>query len=129
MSRIIGIDYGRKKIGLAHADGNLAAPLSVIKVRNLEDALYQIPKIIDMEEAQEVVIGVSEGEMKKESEEFGRALAERTGLTINYQNETLSTIDVQELAIEAGINRKKRKNLEDAFSATLILQNFLEERL
>jgi len=69
---------------------------------------------------------MSEGEMGKESKRFGEKLKIEFKLPLHYQDETLTTRKAQELSFEAGIKRKKRKEMEDAYSAALILQEYLD---
>ena len=64
--------------------------------------------------------------MAKETRMFGKRLKDKANLPVIYQDETLSTHDAQDLSIKAGIKRKKRRSLEDAFSAAIILQSYME---
>jgi putative Holliday junction resolvase len=127
--RILGIDYGRRKIGLALATSKIAEPLKVVVYDSLNEAYAKLAKVIEEEKIEKVVLGISEGEMAKETRLFGRKLEEVTGLKPIYQDETLSTQEAQSLSINAGLKRKKRKELEDAYSATLILQGYLDRYL
>ena len=123
--KILGIDYGRKKVGLAFAATMLAEVYGVIRFRSIGEAIKKIKNIVDKEEIEKVVIGISEGEMAKETKKFGEKLEMDLKIPIVYQDETLSTKEAQRLSIEAGIGRKKRQKMEDAYSATLILQEYL----
>lgn len=126
--RILGIDYGRKKIGLAVGDNeaNLAEPLEVVRFVSFEEALRRLAQIVKVEQVGQVVIGISEGEIAEESKEFGKKLEEKLRVSVTFQDETLTTQEAQELSIKAGIKRKKRKVMEDAYSAALILQTYLD---
>lgn len=128
MSKVLAIDYGRKKIGLAVGDTEtaFAEPHSVIKFNTPNEGLEKVEHIIQIERVKQIVIGISEGEMAKETKRFGQKIREETGIPVSFQDETLSTQKAQELSIRAGIKRKKRKALEDAYSATLILQAYLD---
>lgn len=117
--KILGIDYGRKKIGLALAEGKLAQPYKVLKVENFEQAVKKVENIIVNENFDKVVVGISENEIAKESQEFAQKIGAETF------DETLSTHDAQSLSIDSGMKRKKRKEMEDAYAAALILQNYL----
>lgn len=118
--RILGIDYGRSKIGLAIAEGPLAQPMGVIRYSNLGELIVKIKNIIEDDDIDKVIVGVSEGEMAKESKEFAKSIG---ALTFD---ETLSTWEAQKLSIEAGIRRKKRQQMEDAYAATIMLQGYLD---
>lgn len=111
--KILGIDYGKAKIGLATAEGPLAEPWKVVRPA-------EIKKIIEKENFDKIVVGVSEGEMGEESKRFARALGAETF------DETLTSQDAQRLSREAGLSRKKRRGMEDAFAAAIMLQNYLD---
>jgi putative Holliday junction resolvase len=64
--------------------------------------------------------------MAQESEEFGKRLESEIKIPIVFQDETLSTKTAQELSINANIKKGKRKAMEDAFSAAVILQEYIE---
>ncbi len=120
--KILGIDYGRSKIGLAISDGPLAEPFKVIRYKNKESVVEEIKKIIEYENIEKVVVGVSEGEMGEESKNFAENFNAETF------DETLTSQDAQFLSQEAGIGRKKRKEMEDAYAATIMLQNYLDSK-
>lgn len=124
--RILAIDYGKKKIGFSLATSRIAQPYKVIRYDSEREVLEKIAKILQKEDVEEIVLGVSEGKMGKESRKFGKKLTVQFNLPVHFQDETLTTHEAQELSLEAGIKRKKRKQLEDAYSATLILQSYLE---
>ena len=124
--KYLGIDYGRKKIGLAVSDGVIAEPLRILRYEDIRILREKLGKIISEFGIQKIVIGISEGEMGKESKEFGRVLEEKMKTPVIYQDESLSTRTAQELSIGAGIKRKKRKEMEDAYSAAIILQSYLD---
>ena len=129
--RILAIDYGRKKIGLALADGPLAEPLKVIRFESEEEALEKVRKVVQVEQVGQVVVGISEGKMGEEAKEFSLSLSkrlEKLGIEVVTWDETLSTYEAIEKSIQAGIKRKKRRELEDAYSSTLILQAYLDSK-
>src|SRR3989344_3591024 len=124
--RILGVDYGRKKIGLALASTRIAEPFKVIRYRDYEEAIEKLRQVVQVEKVEKFVLGISEGKMAEETRKFARRIEEKLKIPIVFQDETLTTRRSQELSIEAGIKKKKRKALEDAYSATLILQSFLD---
>ncbi|MBN1168366.1 Holliday junction resolvase RuvX [Candidatus Woesebacteria bacterium] len=125
--RILGIDYGKRKIGLAmSSEGKLATPLSVLKVSSDNEAVEKIRQILKSKNITRLVLGISEGKMAEETKDFARKLEENLGVKIVFYDETLTTKDAQKMSIEAGIKRKKRKDMEDAYSATLILQGYID---
>jgi len=126
MNKVLGIDYGRKKIGLAVAEGPLAEPYEILRYQDIKILVKNIRKIVETLKIEKVVIGISEGKMAEETKNFGKRLEEKIGIPVFFQDETLTTQEAQRLAISAGIKRKKRRALEDAYSAALILQSYLD---
>ncbi len=127
--RILGIDYGRKKIGLALTEGALAEPWKVFRVKSFEEALEKVSKEVKVSKVSKVVVGMSENKMAEETKKFVSAISHRLSTPVETFDETLSTIEAQRLSIEAGIKRKKRHGLEDAYAAAVMLQSYLEEHV
>lgn len=124
--KILGIDFGTKKIGIATATTTFAEVYGVIRFKTMDEAIKKIKRVVEDEKVEKIVIGISEGEMAKKTKSFGERLEKLIQLPIIFQDETLSTHDAQKLSIEAGIKRKKRRQLEDTYSAVLILQHYLD---
>jgi putative Holliday junction resolvase len=116
--RILGIDFGEKKIGLAFSEGLLAEPVGVMK------SFKEVVKFCQKQEIEKIVIGLSEGESARRQKRFGQRLAELTGLLVEFQDETLTTQEALRKMKEVGKKVKGRK--EDAFAASLILQGYLD---
>lgn len=123
---ILGIDYGRSKIGLAIAGGSLADPLQVIRYTDTKTLVDKLIKVIEEESIEKVVFGVSEGEMAKESKNFSINLGKIIKIPVETFDETLSTQDAQRMSREAGIGPKRRHQMEDAYAAAIMLQNYLD---
>lgn len=124
--RILGIDFGLAKIGLAIADSGLAQPLGVVK--NGPQSLKKISQLIDQEEIEKIVIGVSQGKIGQKAKEYGKKLGQLTKVEIVFQDETLTTKEAIGKMIEAGKRQKYRREKEDAFAAAIILQAFLDRK-
>ena len=125
--KILGIDYGKAKIGLAIGEGKLSEPLKVVRVNSFDDAIEKIEKEILTIKPEKIVVGISEGAMGTESKKFSLVLTGKTAVPVETLDETLSTRDAQELSKLAGINRKKRHQMEDAFAASVMLQSYLDD--
>ncbi|MEK7472618.1 MAG: Holliday junction resolvase RuvX [Patescibacteria group bacterium] len=132
---ILGIDYGRKKIGLAISNGKLAEPMKVIRYTDIKKLSEQIRQIIKQEKIEKVIVGVSEGEMAIESKKFATLITSyqpQSGklrlspVTVEFSDETLSSYDAVDMSIQAGMSRKKRKEMEDAFAASIMLQSYID---
>jgi putative Holliday junction resolvase len=132
--KILAIDYGRAKVGLAVSSGILAEPLCVIRYKRLEELVRKVEQVVQVEQVEKVVVGVSEGKMGIESKDFSLSLSQnlrgaKPDISVETWDETLSTHEAQKVSIEAGMSRKKRRSMEDAFAAAIMLQNYLDSRL
>lgn len=121
--RILGIDYGQSKVGLAIAEGKLAEPLGVIRYKDIRTLSEKLEKIRKENRIDKVVVGVSSGTMAKEQKEFACKIGAETF------DETLTTREAQRLSLEAGLPRKKRRKMEDAFAASLMLQSYIDQHV
>jgi putative Holliday junction resolvase len=126
--KYLGIDYGMKKVGLAVSEGQVASPLKVVAISGLKDGVEKVAHEIRREEIQRVVIGIPEGSTGKMVKSFVVELKKKyqtEPVQIIETDETLTSKDAQNLMITLGTSQKERKN-EDAYSAMLILQQFLD---
>jgi len=121
--KILGIDFGERRIGLAVAEGGLAEPLSIIEVDNQTSAVEKIVRVCEREKIEEIVLGLPRD--SKRVKNFGQKLAEETGIKVIFWNETLTSEEALSKMIEAGRPQQKRRRLDDV-SAALILQEYLD---
>ena len=122
---ILCIDYGQKNIGLAIASGSLAEPFENIKVTpKIYDTLFQISKRLEVEK---IVIGISQGKMAEETNEFANKLGKIIKLPIIFQDESLSTKQAINKLAQTG-SKKKQRSPKHSFAATLILQDYLDSQ-
>ncbi len=126
MINLLGIDFGLSKVGIALSTSPLADPYVVIKYENSSDLIKKIKEICQKEKVEKIIIGVSEGEMGEKTKEFKNNLEKEIETPIELFDETLSTFDAQNLSIESGMKRSKRKNMEDAIAAAVLLQNYID---
>ena len=126
MDKFLGIDYGKKKVGLAISFGFLATPFQVLKYKNFEILFTKLKAIAEKHKIKKIIVGVSEGESEAGAREFGNKISSKLNIPVVFVDETLTTLDAQKMALEANIKSKKRKGMEDAFAATLILQKYLD---
>jgi len=122
---LLGIDFGRKKIGLAISEGNLPKPLKTIRVKIPENALTEIKKIVNEEKIDKIIVGFSEGIIGNESKKFAEFLKKNVNTEVELEDETLSSQNAQNQLLSMKKQRKKRKKLEDSVSAALILENYI----
>ncbi|MBI2022213.1 Holliday junction resolvase RuvX [Candidatus Daviesbacteria bacterium] len=120
----MGIDYGKKKIGLAISEGEIASPFKVLNCSSLEDALNKILQVIKSEEIDRAIVGMPEsGQARNNTKKFLQVL--KSHISVLEVEETLSSINARKLMVERGSLSSKRSQ-EDAISASLILQNYLD---
>lgn len=124
--RLLGVDFGKSKIGLAFSEGLLASPLSVIKRKTQKKALSEIVNICQRLAIEKVVLGLSGGTLDKDVLKFAEAIAQATGVAVDFVDETRSSRDAIAKMVEAQTTRKKRRVFEDAVAATVILNTYLE---
>jgi putative Holliday junction resolvase len=132
--RILAIDYGLARIGLAKSDatGILAQTYGVIRRRSDEQAIQDIVKIVQDEEITEIVVGLpknmngSIGERALQCEQFADELRAQCQLPVHMYDERLTTVSAERVLIEADMSRKRRRKVIDAVAATVLLQSYLD---
>mgnify|MGYP001610020560 CR=1 FL=1 len=122
--KYLGIDFGLKRIGLATSEGELASPLKIVEIRNLNDAVVKMIQIILTEKIDRVVVGMPEGETGRIVKKFIKKL-QLMGVDVIKADETLSTVNAIDMMIRSGVPRSKRR-FTDAQAAAEILQNYLD---
>ncbi|WP_030007276.1 Holliday junction resolvase RuvX [Picosynechococcus sp. NKBG042902] len=132
----LGLDIGRKRIGVAGCDGLglLATALTTIQRTTLEADLAAIAHWIEQRHIQVLVVGLpyamdgSLGKQAKQTQKFARKLAEAFGLPIEYVDERLTSVEAEnQLKAEKQYDRQQ-KGLVDQRAAQIILQQWLETR-
>lgn len=124
MSRILGIDYGRARIGVALSAGTLAEPLEIISP---ELAHARLGELVKQHQVSQLVVGVSEKEMAQESRTFGTALAASLDLPVFFTDETLSSVEVQKRLRSSRLGKKQYRGPIDHFAAAIILERYLDD--
>jgi len=137
-NRALGIDFGTKRIGLAVCDdfGWTARPLEVYRRKGTDEDFLYIAHVAKRESVRRIVVGVPNrlsGEPGPESEralEFVLQIREvLPGFEVSTVDEALTTYEANQLMDQKGIrDRKKRKELRDAYAAAVILQEDLDLR-
>lgn len=123
----LGIDLGEKTTGLAISEGLIASPYKTITHKDTKKALSLIIQIIELENIDNVVIGYVEGKINKLFSDFAQNLkAQRPNLAIIMQDETLTSLQSQELQIKLQVPKTKRKEKEHEVAAAIILQSYLD---
>jgi putative Holliday junction resolvase len=135
MSRVLGIDFGEKRLGLALSDESrtLASPLAVYERKDLQSDLRFLRDLILRYQITEIVLGLplnmdgSLGLKAQQVLEFKRALEESLKLPVHTFDERFTTAEAERALLEANMSRRKRKAKRDALAAVLILQGYLQQ--
>ena len=115
-------------MGLALSVGKIAEPYEVVRYSDIKILKEVLAEIIKRQSVEKIVIGVSEGKSEDTARAFGQEIGQ-LGVEVEFFDETLSTLEAQELSRQAGIKRKKVKILEDAFAAAVMLQSYLDSHV
>jgi putative Holliday junction resolvase len=136
MARVLGIDLGSRRIGVAVSDGLglTAQPRTTIArhggVRDL-DAIGAAAKEAD---ADRIVLGLpvdpegQEGPAAQRARVFAGKLQTALGLPVELIDESFSTVEAEEVLLAANVSRAKRKQVVDKMAAAVILQRWLDAR-
>ncbi len=132
--RILGIDYGSKRIGLSVCDelGFTAQGLATITRKNKEKDMEEISRFVEKYNVEKIVIGFpirldgTEGIQCEKVNRFAGILETRFSIPVIKWDESLSTKEAETILIEANMSRKKRKKVVDKLAATIILQGYLD---
>jgi len=136
MGRLVGIDFGLKRIGLARTDPQkiLASPLpTILAGKNLEETVEIILKAIEpIDEIEAFVVGLpltmagQDSPMTTAARAFAEALERISQKKVTLYDERLTSKLVEKEMINAKVNRKKRAKVVDQLAAVTILQSYLE---
>jgi putative Holliday junction resolvase len=136
MGRVLGLDVGERRIGLALSDsgGILASPLTIIEHSTEQQDIAAILTIVKERGAERIVVGLPRlmngdiGPQAQKVQAFAEAMHAVTQIPIEYRDERLTTVEAQRLKQETGSRRKNRNIRYDAMAAAVILQDYLEEQ-
>lgn len=136
MSRIVGIDFGKARIGLAISDENqrIAFPLTTIRTAKdpmqtaklIAHTLASYPQIAAIVIGLPLLLSGKEGEMAFAVKNFARILETVLPFPIIFWDERLTSSGVERTLQDMNVSRKKRAILSDTLSAVSILQNYLD---
>ena len=136
MKRIMGIDYGDARTGVALSDllCSIVGSAQVVPSRNTQKAIADIVNIAKENEVGEIVVGLprnmdgSEGSRAQLCREFADLLKEATGLPVAMWDERRTTVEAHNILSQHNYHGQKRKNTVDAVAASLILEGYLAFR-
>lgn len=137
MMRILALDFGLKRIGIAISDENqkIALPVKTLMVQNPNQAVslllqemqknqWQIEKVIL---GNPLLLSGKKGEMALLVEKFKTELAKKLNIPVLLWDERLTSSQADKM-LKKDYNRKKRSQIIDPIAATIILQNYLDSQ-
>jgi putative Holliday junction resolvase len=135
MSRILGLDPGERRIGVAVSDpsGTIASPHGFIDTASSDpvDAIVDIVEALDIET---IVIGLplrldgTEGPAADRSRELGATLTGAITVSIVYWDERFTTVTAEQALLEGNVRRARRKTTRDQVAAAVMLQGYLDRQ-
>lgn len=136
MSRILGIDYGKRRIGLAISDplGIIAQSLPTLTIKETTDLLSEIETLVKENNVSTIVLGLPRnmdgtlGEEGKKVMEFGKELSQKINLKVEFWDERLTSVESHRTLREEKRKIKQKKELVDRISASLILQGYMDRK-
>ncbi len=134
--RILGVDYGDARTGLAVSDlsGLIASGVGVIKSTGMRKTAAAVADAVKKYGAELIVIGCpfnmdgSEGERAEKVKAFAGMVGELTGVSVEIYDERLTTVEAYEIMNTTGTRGKKRRDRVDELAAEIILQDYLDEK-
>jgi putative Holliday junction resolvase len=132
--RILGIDHGTKRIGLAISDelGVIAQPLEFVPAEPFVKFLARLKEIIREKEVELLLVGMprnmdgSYGPAALKVQEFVAVLGDTVGIPIKLWDERLTSAQANRFLIQANVRRDKRKEKVDKTAAAILLQSYLD---
>lgn len=134
--RILGLDFGTKRIGVAMSDELLltAQGLDTIQRKELKSDLALIKGIVDSNDVSEVVVGLplnmngTYSEKTREAVSFVAELEKMISVPVKTWDERLTSMQADRAMLEGDMSRGKRRKLSDRLAAQIILQSYMDSR-
>jgi len=134
--RIAGIDYGTVRIGIALTDPQqtLASPLENYTRRGAQQDAARFRQLVADEGVKLFVVGLPvhldgrESRKSSEAREFGRWLAEVTGVKVVFFDERFTSSEAEQFLLGAGLTQRRRKKRMDMVAAQIMLASYLESQ-
>jgi putative Holliday junction resolvase len=133
-TRVLGIDFGTRRIGAAVSDPRrkIATPLEVYERKDIAQDARHYRSLVAEHDVDLIVIGLpvhtsgQEGTSAKQARAWGGWLSKETALPVVYHDERFSTVEAEERLLAAGVKRQGRKERRDMLAAQILLQNYLD---
>lgn len=134
MKRLMGLDVGDKRIGVAVSDllGMSAHAVETVERQSFEKDINRIIELIDEKQVELLVVGLPKnmnntlGPQGEKVQKFMEKLLAKREIEVAYWDERLTTVAAHRTLIEGNMSRKKRKGVVDQIAAVFILQGYLD---
>lgn len=134
MGRLLGLDFGTKRVGAALSDARraIATPLEVYERKDKARDAEHYRAIVAEYDVERLVVGLplhtggGEGDLAELARGWGEWLAGATGRPVTFFDERYTSVDAEESLRGHGLRARKRKGLRDMLAARILLQNFLD---
>ncbi|MEW5978855.1 MAG: Holliday junction resolvase RuvX [Acidobacteriota bacterium] len=134
--RVMGLDVGQARIGVAVSDETLliAQAITTLKRLSWEKDLQRILKLAEEYEVGQIIVGYplnmngTEGRQALFVQRFVGRLRAATSLEVSLWDERLSSFSAEQILSEGSLSRKKQKLVIDKVAAAVILQSYLDRR-
>jgi putative Holliday junction resolvase len=133
--RILGIDYGDKRIGLAISDenGKLASHFLTLENRSLKNLTEEIKNIIIRKNIKKIIVGLpvglkTESDQTQKTNDFINCLTKEINIPIKKINEVFTSKIARENLRKAGVKSENIKKIIDQEAARIILQDYLDNK-
>ena len=132
--RILALDLGRKRIGLALSDplGITAQGLPTLERTTIREDLHRLAELVKDRGVTLLVMGHplhmsgSEGRQAVYTKEFAERLHQKTGVEIRFWDERLTSVEAGRVLRQSGVSIEKRARAVDRLAAVLLLESFLD---
>jgi putative Holliday junction resolvase len=132
--RLLGVDFGQVRVGLAISDPErkFAFPLTTVQRQDRARDANTLRTLAEAEDVVGLVVGLpvradgTEGDAAAAARAFGTWLGEVTGLPVAYFDERFTSVEAEQMLWGAGLTHKKRKARRDRVAAQILLQSYLD---
>ena len=132
--RILAIDFGKRRIGLAITDPFrlIVTGLETLRRTTLREDLEHLTKLAAEREVSRIVMGLplnmdgTEGTQAQRAREFADRLGRRTGIAVDLWDERLTSVAAEDLLRERGVYADRRSGIVDRLAASILLQTYLD---
>lgn len=136
MVSALGLDIGRKRIGVSGCDGTglIATGLTTITVKSFSQVVEQLQGLIEQRKVTVLVVGLPytlDGEIgfqARQVQKFTRRLSKALALPVDYVDERLTSYQAEQLLLAENRSPSRHKPLIDRKAAAIILQQWLDQR-